>query len=113
MHDKKVCDEEHITVSSGWDLYQDSGFQGYEVPGVKIYQPMKKPSGEELAPADRLQNRFISKFRVVIEHIIGGVKRCRIVKDIFRNTQRDYEDTVMELACALHNFRSHCRLTCY
>ncbi len=36
-----------------------------------------------------------------------------IVKDVFRNTLPGYADTVMELACGLHNFRSYCRLEVY
>jgi len=32
---------------------------------------------------------------VVIEHIIAGVKRCRIVKDVFRNTQEGFDDLAM------------------
>lgn len=112
-HDKKVCDEEQIVVPAGSDLYQDTGFQGYQVPEVTIHQPKKKPRGGELTRADKIQNRLISSVRVVIEHIIAGVKRCRIVKDVFRNTKDDYDDQVMELACGLHNFRSDHRLVCY
>jgi hypothetical protein len=31
-HDKKICDEENITVPAGSDLYRDSGFQGHDLP---------------------------------------------------------------------------------
>jgi len=112
-HDKKICDEENITVPAGSDLYRDSGFQGHELPGVNIHQPKKKPRGGELSVVDKVQNRLISSVRVVVEHVIAGVKRCRIVKDIFRNTKEEYDDMVMELACGLHNFRSEHRLLCY
>jgi hypothetical protein len=33
------------------------------------------------------------------------VKRCHIVKDLFRNTKVGFTDLVMEVACALHNLR--------
>ena len=112
-HDKKVCDEEQIVVPAGSHLYQDTAFQGYSMPDVIIYQPKKKPPGRELAKAEKIQNRLIARVRVVIEHLISGVKRCRIVKDVFRNTKNDYDDQVMELACGLHNFRSEHRLVCY
>jgi hypothetical protein len=112
-HDKKICDEEGITVPAGSDLYRDSGFQGHEMPGVNIHQPQKKPRGGELRVVDKVQNRLISRVRVVVEHVIAGVKRCRIVKDIFRNTKEAYEDRVIELACGLHNFRSEQRWLCY
>ena len=86
-------------------MYKDTGFQGYEPEGVKTFQPQKKPKGKELTPEQKEQNSLISSIRIVIEHIIAGIKRCRIVKDLFRNTKEKYDDLVMEIACALHNFR--------
>ncbi len=41
--------------------------------------------------------------------LMKKTQRCRIVKDIFRNTKEKYDDLVMEIACGLHNFRVHCR----
>jgi hypothetical protein len=41
--------------------------------------------------------------------VIAGVKRCRIVKDTFRNLKDGFSDLVMEIACGLHNLRVHCR----
>lgn len=69
----------------------------------------KKPKGKARTPEDRFLNAVISGFRVRIEHVIAGVKRCRIVKDIFRNHKDGFSDLVMEVACALHNLRSACR----
>lgn len=40
-----------------------------------------------------------------VEHVIAGIKRCRIIKDIFRLTKKGISDGVMEIACALHNLR--------
>ena len=36
--------------------------------------------------------------------MIGGAKRYRIVADVFRGVKEGFVDTVMELACALHNW---------
>ena len=44
-----------------------------------------------------------------MEHVIAGVKRCRIVKDILRLTKAGIADMVMEMACGLHNLRVSCR----
>jgi hypothetical protein len=90
-------------------VYKDTGFQGYEPEGVTTFQPRKKPKGRELTAEQKEQNHLISSIRIVIEHIIAGIKRCRIVKDLFRNTKAKYDDLVMEIACALHNFRVDCR----
>ena len=72
---------------------------------MTIYQPKKKPKGQELTAAEKAENQIISSIRVLVEHVISGVKRCRIVKDIFRNTKAFFADQVMEIACGLHNFR--------
>ena len=44
-----------------------------------------------------------------MEHDLAGVKRCRIVKDVLRNTKDDVSDAVMEAACGLHNVRDENR----
>jgi hypothetical protein len=62
-----------------------------------------------LSEVDRWLNSIISGTRITVEHTIAGVKRCRIVKDVFRNTKEGFSDLVMEVACALHNLRVECR----
>jgi hypothetical protein len=59
--------------------------------------------------AERMLNRLISRVRVVVEHVIAGVKRCRIVKEVFRLTTPGASDLIMEIACGLHNLRVDCR----
>jgi hypothetical protein len=108
-HDKKICDEEQPTFPQGSTLYKDTGFQGYEPEGVSTIQPKKKPRGQELSAEDKERNRLIAKVRVVVEHVISGIKRCRIVKDVFRNLKDGFRDLVMVIACGLHNFRTWCR----
>ena len=78
-----------------------------------IFQPKKKPRDGELTDQEKESNRLISSVRVVVEHVIGGIKRCRIVKDIFRNTKEKFDDLAMEVASGLHNFRSAHRHTAY
>jgi len=108
-HDKAICDAEQYTFPHHATLQKDRGFQGYEPEGVITYQPKKKPRNGALSIADKLLNRAISSSRIVVEHVIAGVKRCRIVKDIFRNTRIGIEDLVLEIACGLHNFRQKLR----
>jgi hypothetical protein len=62
-----------------------------------------------LSGGEQLLNRIFSSARVVVEHAIAGVKRCRIVKDVLRLTKAGISDRVMEIACGLHNLRISCR----
>lgn len=109
IHDKKICDKERPKFPKRSTLYQDTGFQGYRPRGVTTLQPKKKPRGGELSAEDKERNRSISKVRVFVEHVISGVKRCHIVKDVLRNTKDFFGDLVMETCCGLHNFRTECR----
>ncbi len=52
-----------------------------------------------------MANRKLSRIRVRVEHVIAGVKRSRIVKDVLRNTKDGISDRVMEVACSLQNLR--------
>jgi len=104
-HDKKLADDEHYRFPAGSKLLQDTGFQGYAPEGVTVIQPKKKPRGGELTPEEKIINRAISSLRVEVEHQIGGVKRCQILVQKFRNRMDNFIDKVMETACGLHNFR--------
>ncbi|QYO68520.1 transposase [Leptolyngbya sp. 15MV] len=104
-HDKAICDEEDYQFPPKSKLWKDTGFQGYEPKGVTTLQPKKKPRNGALTEAEKQRNRAISSERVEIEHQIGGIKRCKIVVDKFRNRTAHYVDDVMETACGLHNFR--------
>lgn len=58
---------------------------------------------------DTFLNHLISRVRIIVEHVIAGVKRCRIVKDVLRLTTAGIADLVMEIACGWHNLRVSCR----
>lgn len=109
VHDKKICDEEPFDFEKEINLLQDSGFQGHKPNNAIIHMPEKNTKYHKLNEEQKQQNRIKSSKRVVIEHVISGIKRCRIVKDKFRYRRYGYEDLVMVLACGLHNFRIECR----
>ena len=67
--------------------------------------PTKKPCGEDLTLAQQQANQALHQRRLRIEHVNSSVKRCRIVKDRSRLWKEGVRDLVMELCCALHNFR--------
>ena len=59
--------------------------------------------------SDQSLNQIFARARVIVENVIAGVKRCRIVKDVLRLTTDGISDQVMEIACGLHNLRVSCR----
>jgi hypothetical protein len=109
--DKRTADEEHYRFPARSKLYKDTGFQGYEPPKVRTYQPKKKPPKGELTAEEKATNQAISRLRVRIEHSIGGAKVFHIARDVFRNRRDDYVDLSFETACGLHNLRCDYRLS--
>jgi hypothetical protein len=57
-----------------------------------MIMPTKKPRGRALTRVEKATNRRIARRRVC--SVNSSVKRCYIVRDL-----------VMEVCCALHNFR--------
>jgi hypothetical protein len=86
-------------------LLQDLGFLAFTLPQVESLMPTKKPRGAELTLAHQRANQVLNQRRLRIEHVNSSVKRCRIVKDRIRLWKQGVRDLVMELCCALHNFR--------
>jgi hypothetical protein len=105
VHDKRIADEAQYQLPEGSVLAQDSGFQGFTLPGVIILQPKKKPKGGTLSDEEKADNQWISHIRVLVEHSIGGVKIYRIVHDVIRHWCPYIRDQVMVICCGLYNLR--------
>jgi hypothetical protein len=105
VHDKRIADTTPYPLPAGSQLLQDLGFQAFTLDGVDIIQPTKKPRGHELTRAQKAGNRQLSRRRVRIEHVNSSVKRCRMLKETIRVWKTGIRDMVMEIGCALHNFR--------
>jgi len=104
-HDKLIVDATPYPLPAGSRLLQDLGFLAFTLPEVAILMPTKKPRGKELPLEEQLANQLLNQRRLRIEHVNSSVKRCRIVKDRIRLWKQGVRDLVMELCCALHNFR--------
>lgn len=109
--DKRVTDEEDYRFPKRCKLWKDTGFQGYEPPGITTFQPKKRPRKGQLTDEEKASNRTISRLRVRVEHAIGGAKTYRIAHDVFRNRREGFVDLSFETACGLHNLRCNYRLT--
>jgi hypothetical protein len=105
VHDKRIADATPYPLPAGSQLLQDLGFLAFTLPDVTILMPMKTPRGQERPLKEQRANQALHVRRLRIEHVNSSVKRCRIVKDRIRLWKQGIRDLVMELCCALHNFR--------
>lgn len=108
VHDKTIADTQY-DFPYPCQLWQDTGYQGYNPVNAVIMQPTKKPKGKELTAEQKTRNREISSRRIRVEHAIGGAKRLRIVKDECRLRANDFVGRIFHIAAGLHNWRMSAR----
>ena len=105
VHDQRIADATPYPLPARSRWLQALGFLAFTLPQVEILMPTKKPRGEDLTLEQQGANQARHQRRLRIEHVNSSVKRCRIVKDRSRLWKQGVRDLVMELFCALHNFR--------
>lgn len=110
-HDKRIADEAQYLLPEGSVLGQDTGFEGFSLPGVSILQPKKKPRNGTLTEQEKADNHWIAHIRMLVEHSIGGVKVYRIVHDVIRHWCPHIRDRVMAICCGLYNLRLRQQMT--
>jgi hypothetical protein len=67
--------------------------------------PHKKPPKRELTFAQKLYKQLLSPLHVVTEHAHSGIKCLHMVQGTIRLRGEWVRDTVMVVACGLHNLR--------
>jgi len=108
-NDKKMADLEIPDFSSleEWELWftKDKGYQGYQPKGVHLLEPFKAAKNKPITKLQKEYNSWLSSIRIVGEHVMSGIKRCRIVKDELRYFSSTFRDKIFFIACGLHNLR--------
>ena len=108
-HDKRLAEEDAPPFPPGSRVPSDSGYQGYRVDGVTVLTPLKKPRGGELAPDEKALNTVLSRYRIPVEHAIGGLKLARMAREPFRNRAENLADAAIVVAAGLYNFKCQVR----
>jgi hypothetical protein len=105
VHDKKICNEENFTIKTQGLVFVDLGFVGLTSDSAQIILPHKRKKNKLLTQAEEEYNSWLAKIRVKIEHVMASIKIYRKVKEKYRGRLYKREDTIMLVACALHNLK--------
>ena len=105
VHDKSICDQEFLLFMKSIPVIVDLGFKGLTSEKAQIIIPHKHKRNQNLTDEQQVYNKWISRVRVKIEHIIASVKIFRKVKEKFRGRLFAREDIVMLVACSIHNLK--------
>lgn len=68
----------------------DTGYLGMQKLHVNTSMPKKKSKKHPLTLQERLNNKLLSSERVSNEHVIGMVKRFKIIADRYRNRRKRF-----------------------
>jgi hypothetical protein len=80
-HDFRVFKESRTHVNPDTTIETDTGYQGILKIHAKSVLPVKKRKKQKLSQEQKRNNRQISKERVTNEHVIGFIKRFRVVSE--------------------------------
>ena len=84
----------------------DKGYEGLEeeYPQVKVEKPRKARRGHPLTALEKIYNRVMSTLRMPVEHVIGHLKKYRLLAGIYRGKLERYDESALVVA-GLHNYK--------
>lgn len=105
-HDKRMTDKSRLpkVIPDEVTAWIDTGFQGIQKDHPNIQIPKKGTKNNPLTTEDKQNNRIISGLRIIVEHVIGGMKRFKAAADIYRNRIPNTDDKFYLLSAGLWNF---------
>ena len=68
----------------------DSGFQGMQHAHPETWLPVKKSKKKPLTEEEKRRNKELSSRRVLVENVIGSIKRFKIVSCRYRNRRKRF-----------------------
>ena len=107
-HDKTILLEEKSikNIPECVPILFDKGYQGIKDNYQKhvLLMPFKKSKNKELPEWKKQFNKELSRDRVVVEHVIGDIKKYRVLSDKYRGKVNRYNQIVRSIA-SIHNFK--------
>jgi hypothetical protein len=87
-HDFRVFKESEIHAAERIMFMADTGFMGLNKIHTNTLIPKKKTKKHPLTKEEKEFNRKISSQRIIVENVIGFIKRFRILSDRYRNRRK-------------------------
>jgi hypothetical protein len=89
-HDFRLFKESKLKIDSKIKAVVDTGYLGIIKFHVNSVIPVKRSKKRPLSKEDKVFNRSVSSMRVLNEHVIGLIKRFKIVSDRYRNRRKRF-----------------------
>ena len=106
-HDKKILDTEKTIGKMPKETahFLDLGYVGLKksYPDHYLIIPPKKPKNGELSDLEKELKKIQSKRRVVVEHVLGKLKRYKICSEKYRGPRNRFNQIFRSIA-SIYNF---------
>jgi len=102
-HDFRLFKESGVQFAKNITALTDTGYLGLQKLHENTLMPKKKTKKKPLTKEDKQQNRDLSSKRVLNEHVIGKIKRFKIVSDRYRNRRKRF-GLRFNLIAGVYNF---------
>lgn len=89
-HDFRLFKESNVHLHPKTKALTDTGYQGIQKLHEHSELPKKRSKKQPLTKEQKRDNRRIASERVVNEHIIGALKRFKIIADRYRNRRKRF-----------------------
>ena len=89
-HDFRLFKESKFTIKADVKILADTGYQGIQKIHANSIIPIKRKKNEILTKEQKKFNHRLSSKRIVVENVIGFLKRFRIISDRYRNRRKRF-----------------------
>ena len=89
-HDFRLFKESGLHFNNSTKVVTDTGFLGLQKIHSNTSMPKKKSKKHPLTINDKKRNKKLSSERILNEHVIGRIKRFKIVADKYRNRRKRF-----------------------
>lgn len=116
-HDLRLLRDSRLldNLSEGEAAMMDKGYDGItkDYPDHTLYLPHKARRNHPLTAAQKSYNRFLSSYRIVVEHTNAQLNQYQALSQVWRN-RREHHTGVFRVVCSLVNRRiENCPLKRY
>lgn len=102
-HDFRMFRESKIAILPQTKILADSGYRGMQKIHKNVELPHRRSKKNPLSKEKKAENRSLSIRRVVVENVIGLLKRFKIISDRYRNRRKRF-GLRFNLIASIHNF---------
>jgi len=93
-HDLKLLQQTDLLshLSEDEAVMLDKGYDGIQndYPDQRIYQPFKARRNKPLTEEQKAYNRFLSSYRILVEHTLAQVNRFEVLHQVYRHDRKNH-----------------------